>query len=44
MSEIINPLKKKNGELIKPMPMNEILGKKEDMMSKLAGEKKNGGK
>lgn len=42
MEEMINPTKKKSGESIKPMSLNEILGKKKDMMSKLTGEKKNG--
>jgi len=40
MGEIINPLKRKSGESIKPMPIKEVLGKKNDMMSKLTGEKK----
>ena len=42
MSKIINPTKKENGEAIKPMPVQEVLGKKEDMMDKLVktGEKK----
>lgn len=42
MGEIINPLKRKSGEPIKPVSLKEVLGKKEDMMNKLFGEKRNG--
>ncbi len=36
---MINPLKRKSGEPIKPMSLKEILGEKKDMMSKLGGKK-----
>ena len=39
MGEMINPLKRKAGEPIKPMSLKEILGEKKDMMSELGGEK-----
>jgi len=43
MGEMINPLKRKSGEPIKPMSLKDILGEKKDMMDKLAGkeERKN---
>ena len=39
MGKMINPLKRKAGEPIKPMSLKEILGEKKDMMSELGGEK-----
>ena len=39
MGEMINPLKRKSGEPIKPMSLKEILGGKKDLADKLEGEK-----